>query len=44
VFREAPVSATSSARLRARPVRTWCSSALAEAEGWTTGPWWHAER
>jgi hypothetical protein len=32
VFREAPVSATSSARLRARPVRTCRSSAPAEAE------------
>src|SRR5919199_6021094 len=41
VFREAPVRATSSARLRARPVRTWRRSAPAEADVCTTGTWWH---
>ena len=38
VFREAPVSATRSARLRARPVRTWRSNAPAEAEVCATAP------
>ena len=38
VFREAPVSATRSARLRARPVRTWRSSMPAEAEVCATAP------
>jgi hypothetical protein len=32
VLRDAPVSATSSTRLRARPFRTWRSSAPGEAE------------
>ena len=38
VFREAPVSATRSARLRARPVRTWRSNAPAEADECATPP------
>jgi hypothetical protein len=37
VFREAPVTATSSARLDARPVRTCRSRALAEVDGCVTG-------